>query len=191
MKDTNAYNKINRLLSLTKAGEDAAFDQIAVQYRPLIEGCVCYFANCAEADELEQEALIALYRAACTYDPEKSNVSFGLYAKICINNSLISLARNYIKQKSTCAGEDGLTDDFLYDELDPSADYINRESFDLLDKYVRLHLSEYEYSVFRLYIEGYKIKEISAKIHKSEKSVEGAVMRMRVKLRKYFSDKDL
>lgn len=183
MTEDYSYEKMNDLLLDTKAGKSDAFDKIAEQYRPLIDGCVCYFCGVVDSDELEQEALIALYRAACSYDSQNSRVSFGLYAKICINNSLISLVRSYKKQeeKSVEQVENHDRSDF---EIDPSDDYINKESFLSLDKFVREHLSEYEYAVFRLYIEGYKTKEIASRFNKSEKSVEGAIMRMRIKLRK-------
>ncbi len=190
MSDNFSCEKMNSLLSQAKAGEGDAFNKIAEQYRPLIEGCVCYFCGKIDYEELEQEALIALYRAACTYEPEKSSVSFGLYAKICINNSLISLMRSYLKQQ-----EGSLLDVDEHDEadleIDPSVDYINKESFLLLDAFIRDHLSNYEYSVFRLYIEGYRVREIAEKLSKTEKSVEGALLRMRIKLRRSLSQQDL
>jgi len=190
MTEDFSHDKMNDLLLDAKAGKSDAFDKIAEQYRPLIDGCVCYFYGVVDTDELEQEALIALYRAACSYDAENSRVSFGLYAKICINNSLISLVRTYKKQeeKSVDSVEEH---DRADSEIDPSVDYINKESFLTLDRFVRDHLSEYEYAVFRLYIEGYRIKEIASKFKKSEKSVEGAIMRLRVKLRKSLSEQDL
>ena len=128
MVDDISYDKLNCLISRTKAGETDAFDKIAEQYRPLIEGCVCYFYGTIDFEELEQEALIALYKAACTYDSGNTNVSFGLYAKICINNSLISLIKSYKKQKESNVidTEENERSDVA---LDPSVDYINKESF--------------------------------------------------------------
>ena len=177
-------------LSETKAGESDAFDKIAKQYRPLIESCVCYFYGSIDNDELEQEALIALYRAACSYNPEINRVSFGLYAKICINNSLISLVRthNRIEKKPAEQLEDH---ENTLGISDPSDDYISKESFEQLNEFVRECLSPYEYSVFRYYIEGYKIKEISQLLSKTERSVEGAVTRIRLKLRSSLRKYDL
>ena len=190
MTEDFLFDKMTNLLLDAKAGKNDAFDKIAEQYRPLIDGCICYFYGIVDSDELEQEALIALYRAACSYDSQNSRVSFGLYAKICINNSLISLVRSYKKQEEKIV-EDVDDHERADPEIDPSVDYINKESFKLLDEFVREHLSEYEYAVFRLYIEGYKIKEIASRFKKSEKSVEGAIMRMRIKLRKSLSEHDL
>ena len=182
-------DRVSQLLSKTRAGEDGAFYEIARQYKPLIENCICYFYGKLSRDELEQEALIALYRAACTYDSSVNNVSFGLYAKICINNSLISLVRAV--RSDRLAIEEFEIDSELCDNLDPSVDYINRESFTKLDSFVREHLSQYEYSVFRLYIEGYRIKEIAVKLNKTDKSVADAIMRLKIKLRSSLNKFDL
>ncbi len=190
MKEILFQDKVNKLLTETKAGEDYAFNEIVEKYRPLIESCICYFIGKADPEELEQEALIALYRAACSYDPSVSSVSFGLYAKICINNSLISLVRTSKKHDDAVLAQLSANED-MHGESDPSSDYINKESFIKLDEFVCEHLSAYEYSVFRLYIEGYKTKEIAQILSKTEKSVEGAIMRMRIKLRSSLKKYDL
>lgn len=182
--------EVDELLRKTRDGENDAFSEIAEQYRPLIESCIYHYVDRFDYDELEQEALIALYRAACSYDPAVNNVSFGLYAKICINNSLISLLRS--SKKFDVASTQALdTSDSEYEILDPSVDYINKESFLALDSFVKKSLSAYEYSVFRLYIEGYRFKEIARMLHRTDKSVEGAVMRLKNKLRNSLSQYDL
>ncbi len=190
MSQNISRDYMNNLLSQTKAGENDAFSKIAEQYRPLIEGSICYFCGKADYDELEQEALIALYRAACTYDFGNSNVSFGLYAKICINNSLISFVKSTKKQDLSNSLVFSEQEDFD-SAHDPSVDYINKESFISLDRYIKEHLSEYEYMVFRLYLEGYRVREIANRLFKTEKSVEGALLRMRIKLRRSLSKDDL
>ena len=180
--------RVSMLISKTRSGEESAFSEIAQQYRPLIESCICYFHQSLPRDELEQEALISLYHAACTYDSSVNNVSFGLYAKICINNSLISLARAAAKRETQSVD---MIERDEESEQDPSDDYISRESFNKLDCFVKNHLSSYEYSVFRLYIEGYRVKEIAHKLSRTEKSVDDAIMRLKIKLRSSLNRSDL
>ena len=188
MKRFDSNDNVNDLIKLTKDGQDGAFAKIARQYKPLVESTICYFSGQAERDELEQEALIGLYRAACSYDPAISSVSFGLYAKICITNSLLTFVKNERKRGIA-------SDQWSFIEpseiSDPYYDYINKESFVKLDEFVRDHLSEYEYSVYRLYIEGYKIKEIATRLHKTVKSVEGAILRLKIKMRNCINSYDL
>ena len=190
MNSDGINNAVDSLIAQTKVGRDDAFDEIALRYAPLIESMVHKFAFSDDVDELEQVALIALYQAACTYDSDSGGVSFGLYAKICIRNSLISYRRSEIKSEHVNSDSEDVENNFR-ESCDPVVDCINKESFMKLDRFVRSHLSEYEYSVYRFYIEGYKIKEIAAHLSKTEKSVEGAIMRLKMKLRNNFSKYDL
>ncbi len=190
MKSDGINNAVDNLIAQTKVGKDRAFDEIAERYGPLVDSLVRKFSTSEDIDELEQVALIALYQAACTYDPDLKGISFGLYAKICIKNSLISYRRSESKQDYISSDNDNLEKKMTEAE-DPMDDYINKESFLHLDKFVRSQLSQYEYSVFRLYIEGYRIKEIANHLQKTEKSVEGAIMRLKMKLRNSFSKYDL
>ena len=190
MKNYDSRENVIDLLVLAKDGQESAFVEITKQYRPLVESIVCYFSGQAERDELEQEALIGLYRAACSYDPNVSAVSFGLYAKICITNSLLTFVRNEHKRGAVVSEGLDIGMDIIA-ENDPSDDYISKESFQKLDKFVRAHLSDYEYAVYTLYIEGYRVKEIATRLSKTEKSVEGAIMRLRIKMRNCINNYDL
>ena len=190
MKSDEFNNAVDNLIAQTKGGKNDAFDEIAERYGPLIDSLVRKFAISDEIDELEQVALIALYQAACTYDPDLKGVSFGLYAKVCIRNSLISYRRSENRQDHISSDAEDI-ERKLTEAEDPMDDYINKESFLHLDRFVRSQLSEYEYSVFRLYIEGYRIKEIASVLSKTDKSVEGAVMRLKLKLRNSFNKYDL
>jgi len=84
------------LLLAAKNGDGQAFSELAAKYSPLIGAAVeKYRRMCGEStDDLHQEALLAFYRAVKTYDTEKKGVTFGLYAKICINNRMISILRS-------------------------------------------------------------------------------------------------
>ena len=102
------------LIESVKQGDESAFAQLLLQYKAVVDGAVRRFAgsfDIADGDwngvcspeDLEQHAALALYRAATTFEPDEAgkgkNVSFGLYAKICINNALISALRKYRSEK--------------------------------------------------------------------------------------------
>ena len=77
-----------RLLLLAKEGDEASFACLAEKFKPLLEAAVAqYRAELLPQDieELSQEALVAFHSAVKSYDPSYKNVSFGLYAKICVN----------------------------------------------------------------------------------------------------------
>ncbi len=84
-------------------GKTDAFSLLYDRYRPLIEASVVRFSNrfqgelSEEYSELEEEAVIALYRAAVSYEPGRHS-TFGLYARVCIRNRLISCIRKHAKR---------------------------------------------------------------------------------------------
>ena len=102
--------ELNTLISRVKAGDEISFGVLCEKYSALTESTVRRFAPslgiqngvpqseaAADIEELKQDAVMALYKAAQTYDAEGDGqkVSFGLYAKICMNNAMITKVRKY------------------------------------------------------------------------------------------------
>ena len=96
------------LIEKVRDGDEIAFATLSETYANLIDGAVKRFApsfgidaesdgDIYGSDDLRQIAVVALYKAALTYDPENEgkNVSFGLFAKICVRNAMISALRKY------------------------------------------------------------------------------------------------
>ncbi len=181
----------NELLAAVKSGDDDACAELLRRYTPLIDSVVyntmplLSVTSRAEEDELRQEAAIKLYQAALAYDEEREDTTFGLYAKICIKNRMISLARR----------QHGFVDFSAEDELnealdagaledDPSELLLNRERERELDRRIRANLSPLEYEVYDLYVDGAAPRQISETLNVSSKTVENALYRMRLKLQK-------
>ena len=97
-------NETLSLLDKIKTGDESAFGILAEEYEGLTEAAVKRFLPSFDIrngenpvfgeEDLRQCAALALFKAAQTYD-EGKKVSFGLYAKICVNNALISTLRKY------------------------------------------------------------------------------------------------
>ncbi|MBQ7364263.1 MAG: helix-turn-helix domain-containing protein [Clostridia bacterium] len=82
------------ILKAIQSGNENAFAELLSQYQPLIQKMAQSFLNvCPELDreDLIQEASLALSNAAKHYRLDETGVTFGLYAKICIKNRLISI----------------------------------------------------------------------------------------------------
>jgi len=148
--------------------------------------CAFISENNAEYDDIHQEALIALYNAALSYDMSQSDVSFGLYAKICIGNRIISVVRKM-------DNNDRYNTDIPYDMLelhledndsDPSKQFDDKESAGLLAKKVLSLLSAYERSVFEKYLQDMSIADIAIALGKTPKSIDNALVRIKNKLRR-------
>lgn len=145
----------------------------------------------ADEDDFRQEAVIALYKATMTYRSEYTEVTFGLYAKICIRNRLISLIRksdkiaekNVYSPDSVLELNQGL--DLPEVELDPEKLFIARENYKELLEQIGKILTNYEKSVFDLFLEGKSYREIAFLLNRTEKSVDNAIYRIKTKLKGY------
>ena len=149
----------------------------------LVGSFVSEEATREDIEDLEQEARVFLLNAARTYD-SASGLTFGLYAKICVKNGLITLdrkKRNEIK-----------TDVVDIDELnisvpDTTIDVDESESAgQLLDRLCAM-LSESETEVLKLRIDGFANPEIAERLGVSVKSVENSIFRIKQKLRTIMS----
>lgn len=180
-------NALMSLLSGVRCGEDAAFERLLSAYRPLVGSSVRRFmARCPGADEreMEQEATLALYRAALRYDSDKK-VTFGLFAEVCIHHALTS--RFLRNRQSVCSLEEWQDDA----QHTPAAEdvksgeerLIEQESLESLRCEIKGVLSELEYSVFIRYAGGEKAANIAKELHMTVKAVGNARTRALRKLR--------
>lgn len=170
--------KLSICLQKVKEGAPGAFDDLSQLYRPLILSLVDSFeaampADCSSREDLLQEATLALYRAATSFDEMQTAVTFGLYAKICIRNRLISALR---KQKRRAERSVAVA------ELPPTP---HSSGFDLetvKEQFGHL-LTRYEEQVLTLRLHDLSYKEIAEQLHRDPKSVDNALCRIRAKIR--------
>ena len=85
------------LISRVRKEDGVAFEALLKKYTPLIEASVVKVLGedllSLYGDDFRQEATVVFYNSILTYDMEQHEVEFGLYAKICIANALISQLR--------------------------------------------------------------------------------------------------
>lgn len=177
--------EITKEVKAYKSGDEAAFDRLAALYRPLIESMVsrCYegLSPYLEKEDARQYALIAFGKAALSYNTEQSKVSFGLYAKICIGNALVSKLRSARRKHVEILPIEGIFD--MADPDDISSHIIDSENVVGLSELIKSTLSDFENDVFKLYANGYSSFEIADRLGKTEKSVDNAIFRARNKLK--------
>ncbi len=181
--------ELKALLAAVAAGDENAFAVLSERYAPLVQSMSTRFAPsfavledaaAIGVQDLEQEARLALYRAAKTYNLSQRKVSFGLYAKICIRNSLVSALR---KSESRQRAMQKSTPPEISHAEDPLYIASARDASDSLKSRIDQVLSPYEKKIFEQYISGRSVKCISLSVGKSEKSVHNAVYRIRVKIK--------
>ena len=176
----NEPDKLKSLISKTRLGENGAFAELVEMYTPLINKLVSGFIGPSILySEAFSEACIALHKAAVSYNLESTDVTFGLYARICIRRKLLDLVSR-VSRDANLLGQEG---EIFDTECDVETTLIVRESMERYLKAVRAILSEYEYNVLTLYIDGRTTAEISETLGKDAKSVDNAKARIFRRLR--------
>lgn len=186
------------LARLFQEGSSAALDVLMVRYRRFARSrSRSYFLVGGDADDLEQEALIGLYKAVRDYRPDHE-VAFRPFAELCITRQLLSAIKTANRHKHqplntsvTLHGRDAGEDDShaLEDRLpgpaatdDPAERLLGDEQVAALAAAVDADLSELEVDVLGLYVAGRSYEEIAAHVGRHAKSVDNAVQRIKRKL---------
>ena len=178
---------VRALILDVRGGDQNAFDTLLDQYRPLIDASVARFSSDESfslyCEDLKQEASVVFYNSILAYDLEQNEVEFGLFAKICIYNALVSFLRAMKRRSAEPVAEIPQNLITVQDFEDPSARMLEQERLKSLYAVIRKNLSELEYKVWQLYISGRSAAEIAALLSTDEKSVNNAIYRIRKKLR--------
>lgn len=181
------YNNadIREILRLCRGHDDAAFDELVRRYTPMMRKVVLGFEQSSyEYNELFSEACVALHVAAQRYDLDQDEVTFGLYARICVRNRILDLLRLSDSDHTPCE----LNVEQMADEISVEERLADREIFDRLLHSAKGMLSDYEYRVLLLHIQGYKTAAIASALSRSAKSVDNAKSRMFRRLRAEIGD---
>ena len=180
-------DRVVDLIGRFRAGDEASFDELLLRYQPLIESLVTKFLSEDRSEtsreDLRQEAAVAFYRSVLSYDIEQSDVEFGLYAKICLSNALISKLRARKNPVEELLGDSSRELELVGEGEDPAEQLLEEERLSALYAVIRENLSDFEYRVWNLYLSGRTAREIGAAVGRDEKSIANAIYRIRKKLR--------
>ena len=187
MNEKQSNRDVRKLILAVRGGDQSAFDALLDQYRPLIDASVARFSSDESfslyCEDLKQEASVVFYNSILAYDFDQNEVEFGLFAKICIYNALVSFLRALKRRSAEPVAEIPQNLITVQDFEDPSARMLEQERLKSLYAVIRKNLSELEYKVWQLYISGRSAAEIAALLSTDEKSVNNAIYRIRKKLR--------
>jgi RNA polymerase sporulation-specific sigma factor len=157
-----------------------------------------YFLVGADADDVEQEALIGIYKAARDFRPEHL-ASFRAFADICVTRQIITAIKTATRQKHQALNQyvsistPRTTDDSgdrAVDELihvhrhgaDPADRVVAQERFGAMRQRLSEVLSGLEVEVLSLYVEGRSYQEIGEELGRHVKSIDNALQRIKRKL---------
>lgn len=178
---------IDRVRNASFDDRQTAFEALLQRYEPLIQALVQRFSDDPIAErfreDLRQEATVAFYHSILAYDTDQTEVEFGLYAKICISNALVSQLRKFKRRATEPLADTERDNFFIHESEDPSESILEQERAEALYLVIRNNLSTFEYRVWQYFMSGRTAKEIGALTGKDEKSISNAIYRIRKKLR--------
>lgn len=174
------------LLLAAQAGDEAAANALFCRYMPLIESlCKQYAPGAPSEEELRSEALYAFWNAVCRFDLSQTEVTFGLFAKICVGNRLIDSQRKWKRNPPLLSLDSKELTAIGADESShPAHRVLEQERYLALRRHMKETLSSGECRVWELFIAGQTATEIAEHLGISKKSVENSIFRARQKLRK-------
>jgi RNA polymerase sporulation-specific sigma factor len=164
-----------------------------------------YFLVGADADDVEQEGLIGLFKAARDFRADRQS-SFRAFAELCVTRQVISAIKAATRQKhqplnryvsiSGVRGTDdpseGSVEELLDDHriTDPADEIISQEQIAAMRRSMAESLSGLEVDVLRLYVEGKSYQEIGCHLGRHVKSIDNALQRIKRKLDHHLTDED-
>lgn len=163
-----------------KNGRNEDFELIRVNYLPLVESMVQSFekSGAGSRSDLTDEANRALLKAVISFDDKKRGISFGLYAKICIRNALISYRRASLSRERREKRSAESTKRATASQKNPV--FSGLDTDEIMER-MKKELSAYEFSVLKSYADGNSISAIAEKTGRGERSVNNALYRIRRK----------
>jgi RNA polymerase sigma-H factor len=188
----------DELAARFQAGDDDALVVLIDRYRRFARAKTRgYFLIGADSEDIEQEALIGLYKAARDFRNDRQ-ASFRAFAELCITRQVITAVKTATRRKhqplnqyvsiSAVRGSDDNTErtveDLLEDhrETDPADEVVSRERMAAMRQSMADMLSSLEVDVLHLYVEGKSYQEIGDHLGRHAKSIDNALQRIRRKL---------
>jgi RNA polymerase sporulation-specific sigma factor len=161
-----------------------------------------YFLAGADADDVEQEALIGVYKAVRDFRPEHQ-ATFRSFADVCVTRQIITAIKRANRQKHQAlnryvsispGGTEGEAPDRPVDELlhdtrhagpgtaDPAERVVDAERYRAMRRRLGEVLSGLEVEVLALYVDGRSYQEIAEQLGRHAKSIDNALQRIKRKL---------
>jgi RNA polymerase sporulation-specific sigma factor len=187
-----------QLVARFQDGDGEALNALLERYRRFARAKARgYFIVGGDADDIEQEGMIGLFKAARDFRADRQS-SFRAFAELCITRQVITAIKTATRQKHqplnryvSISGVRGSDDpgersveDLLHDHqiADPADEVVAAERLDAMRSSMAQMLSGLEVDVLRLYVEGKSYQEISEHLGRHVKSIDNALQRIKRKL---------
>ena len=190
-----------QLCARAAMGDRAAEEALVLRYSRLVRVCSRpFFLVGGDSEDLIQECMLGLLSAIREFKPDRG-AQFRTFAELCIRRRIISAVRtaaggrhsplnNYVSLEPSLflANQDFAPFGTAYpSHRDPEDVIIRQENMSALQKALRDQLTGLEAQVLDRYLDGASYAEIAEEVHRSAKSVDNAVQRIRKKIARHIS----
>lgn len=188
------------MLMRGKEGDELAINYLMNKYEGIVhKKANTFFLIGSDREDVIQEGLIGLYKAICDYDETKRS-SFRTFAELCITRQIISSIKAATRQKHTPLNgyisiykpinedesQQVLIDVIEYFDAElPQESLLIKENMHHLQTELMKVLTNLEWTVLNLHLEGYQYSEIARQIGRSQKSIDNALQRIKRKVSEY------
>jgi RNA polymerase sporulation-specific sigma factor len=183
-----------------KGGDVVALEFLINKYKNFVKAKArSYFLIGADREDIIQEGMIGLYKAIRDFRGDKLS-SFRAFAELCITRQIITAIKTATRQKHIPLNSYVSLNKPIYDEdsdrtlldilsgtkiTDPEELMINREEYNDIEYKMGEILSDLEWKVLTLYLEGKSYQEIAIDLKRHVKSIDNALQRVKRKLERY------
>lgn len=191
--------QIVNLIKLAKNHDEEAMDELLGYFKPKVIAISReYFLIGAEFDDLIQEGMIGLYKAIGVYD-ETKNHSFSAFASLCIHRQLQNAVKNANRKKnsplnsylpikyfdgSSSSDEDNILKLVIVDDnSNIEKNYIDKELNTIVISKVKDMLTEEQFKILKLFLNGDSYSDIANIMQISTKQVDNMLQAIKKKLR--------
>lgn len=199
-KDIDDYE----LIYLIEESNEQALNILYDKYKPIIDLKAKKYLKYGkkiglEYQDLFQEGMLGLSEAINSFKDDKK-AQFKTFANLCIERQIFSLLKKASRKKHTILNdsmsldesinenENTLLDIFFEEGTDPSEMVEFKENKRELFEKIYNVLTPLEREVFDLKVNNFDYKEISQLLNKSYKSIDSAIQRIRLKVKKIIEE---
>lgn len=171
------------LVLLAKDGGQGTVEELFRRHKGLVRSCARrYFLIGGETEDLIQEGMLGLYQAIESYDAERvGGSSFKNFAYLCISRRILDAVKKAARtnaEMQPLSLEAGVAER----SLSPEELLILSEEQREFRQKMSCELSDFEFKIMTMYMDGMTCAEICEATGKPLKSVDNAVQRSKRKL---------
>ena len=187
MYEMNGKKSDEELVTLAQNGDKQAMEELLIRHAGLVRECARgFFLIGGETEDLIQEGTFGLFGAIVDYRQDESAKSFKNFARLCVSRRIIDAVKASARKKNSPLNDATLIGVDVEKEL---STYSNPEEWLILRDDKREFrqkmsgvLSDFEFKVTTMYMDGMTCAEICEATGKPAKSVDNALQRSKKKL---------